>query len=321
MDAGDALRNWGARRCWQKPGQTVDGIGFTLDNWSWPRWNAADAKSSLRIWPNPDLVGEVGRWHGTGWNGSMPIVPLTVPWGTGWRGGGGSDNGLIIIDGARTITLQGLAPLSWWHRAQIVLGSRFRSQPSEWDYRADGIGTTGPGTAVRGSQGPWTKLDGLLTPEHLASDDPWPGPLRLVTANPQWGPGATAAPGAWVEHPGPKPVGYMAPEVPSGPDPRTIRCGQRLFLDITNAEITRWLDTSRVPGELRAAKARFARGLRDHGMRLSETGSGEPIIESCGGVNPVDRKAFALLGITTETQANQLGAGLFAAARVREAAA
>ena len=123
-----------------------------------------------------------------------------------------------------------------------------------------------------------------------------------------------------MEHPGPKPVGYMAPKSPRVliRAPSVAASALPRHHERGDHPLARHV---RVPGELRAAKARFARGLRDHGMRLSETGSGEPIIESCGAVNPVDRKAFALLGITTETQANQLGAGLFAAARVREAAA
>jgi len=321
MDAGDALRNWGARRCWQKPGQTVDGIGFTLDEWSWPRWDAAATTGWLRVWPNPDLISAPARWTGTGWGAKMPLDPLVIPWGPGWRGGGGSDNGVIIAGrNGETITAQGLAPLAWWHRLQISAATWWRANLTEWDWRADAISITRPGDQVRGSQGPWTKLDGLLVPELLASDAPWPGPLRLVAVNGQWGPGATAAPGAWVEHPGPARYGHMAAEVPSGADPRCIPCGSVIRLDITEQQISRWLDAAKATGRLRETKARFARGLRDTGMRLSETGSGEPIIESCGAVNPVDRKAWASLGVTNNIEATQLGAGLFTHGTLREAA-
>ena len=204
MDAGDALRNWGARRCWQKPGQTVDGIGFTLDEWSWPRWDAAATTGWLRVWPNPDLISAPARWTGTGWGAKMPLDPLVIlgarlarRWRLRQRRHHRGPQRRDDHRRARAVGVVASAPdlrRAWW-----------RANLTEWDWRADAISITRPGDQVRGSQGPWTKLDGLLTPEHLASDDPWPGPLRLVTANPQWGPGATAAPVRGWSTPAPSP--------------------------------------------------------------------------------------------------------------------
>ena len=60
MDAGDALRNWGCTTVLAEAGQTVDGIRFTLDEWSWPRWDAAATTGWLRVWPNLDLISRTG---------------------------------------------------------------------------------------------------------------------------------------------------------------------------------------------------------------------------------------------------------------------
>ena len=303
------------------PGQAVDGIGFTLDEWSFTATlgRRGDHRMAASVAePRPDLrTGTVDR-HRLGCEDAARSAGDPV--GPGWRGGGGSDNGVIIAGrNGETITAQGLAPLAWWHRLQISAATWWRANLTEWDWRADAISITRPGDQVRGSQGPWTKLDGLLVPELLASDAPWPGPLRLVAVNGQWGQGdrRTRCVG---RAPGPARYGHMAAEVPSGADPRCIPCGSVIRLDITEQQISRWLDAAKATGRLRETKARFARGLRDTGMRLSETGSGEPIIESCGAVNPVDRKAWASLGVTNNIEATQLGAGLFTHGTLREAA-
>ena len=62
---------------------------------------------------------------------------------------------------------------------------------------------------------------------------------------------------------------------------------------------------------LRVSKRWFARGLREHGMRLSETGTGFPILESTGGANPAEKAEWGKCGVKTEQDANNIGAGIF----------
>lgn len=185
------------------------------------------------------------------------------------------------------------------------------AQAAGWSWRVDGLSHCSPGVAVRGSQGPWSKRDGLLTPAHLSG--PWPGPIRLVGFNVQYGPGATAVPGAWVEMPQASQRGPAERKIlPTGNDPRMIPCGQQFRLNITDDDIEAWLDDQGIAENLtlRVSMRWFAHGLRDHGMRLSESGTGYPIIESTGAVNPAEASAWAARGVTTQAQASGIGANL-----------
>lgn len=318
---GALLRDFGAARCWTQPGQTVTGVGTSLSDWCWPINYTADVPSvqMMPVWPNPDLWDEKPRWNGNNkW-------PLPIPWHPTFVTGRGSDFGTIIRQPDGTdIEIQGLSTVEWWHALAInirmvgawrTLIGQGPCHPGQW--RADGIGVLPPGAPTHGSQGPWRKTDGLLTPQMLATDQPWSGPLRLVVANVQHGPGATAAKDAWVEHPNGRPDNPTW--LPRGNDPRCLPSGTHLRLEISDHGIEQWLGDTR--GPLRATKLRFARGLRDHGMRVSETGTGDPIIESVGALRPQDKRAWADLGVTTDRHGGELGAGLFSHAGIVAVAA
>lgn len=315
MDAGEVFRKHGAPKCWTTPGSTVDGIGFTLGHGSWPVFDARQATTRRAIVRNPAVLDEPARWTGTWQPRHLTGIwfidyfagigeankQVGIPWNPDWKGPGGTqpaaaDNGIIItdVDGSWW-ELLGMAPASW-------------PQPSG-AYRVDGCSHLRPGDKVQGSQGPWPKLDGLLRPSWLTG--PWPGPVRLVGFNVAYGPGAKAAPGARVEHPRPGlPSGY-AVALPSGDDPRMLRCGQPLKVRITDQRIEEWLDSELVPlnSTLRVSKRWAAIGMRTHGMRLSETGTGPPILESSGGA--VDAAEWKACGISTEADANNLCRNLF----------
>lgn len=341
-DAGTAFVTKGARGNWPPTNNPPSySIGFTLGHGSWPEWSAKNATTTVRLWRNPngDLwdqparYGTIGVWRPRiarpqWWDFLRQIqqyqfdlaairTPLTLPWGKNWSGAGGtqaasSDNGCIInIDAERSYEIQGLCPLS----ATDVLQINARALATVaylGDYRCDGVAARAPGVRPVGSQGPWWKRDGLLRPDHL-DDRPWAGPVRLVAFNPSWGPLGIAVDGARVEHPGPIPAYEGLP--PSG-HPDLIPCGVVLKLDITNEAIDRWVADETADPLLGRSMRNFARGLRSQGMRLSESGTGVPFIESTGGTVPSERSAWAARGIVDEQTANRIGRRLFAYGRV-----
>ena len=201
-----------------------------------------------------------------------------------WRGGIGPD-----------------LPATWW-----------RANLTEWDWRRRHLDHR-PGVRC-GSQGPWTKLDGLLVPSCWPPMRHGPGPLRLVAVNGQWGPGATAAPGAWVEHPGPARYGHMAAEVPSGADPRCIPCGSVIRLDITEQQISRWLDAAKATGDSARPSPVRPEDSATTGCACPETGSRRTDHRVVRRGQPCGPQSVRPARDHHGTQANQLGAGLFAAA-------
>lgn len=340
MGAVEALQQFGALRCWQRPGERVDGIGFTLGHGSWPVYEAPAKPSQWRtVWRAPVTTPTEGDWWASrGRFGSIPQwfpaptgLPwldwpasiaatrwaLILPWEPSWREVGGTqaqsaDNGCIIVmpNGSR-YELQGMAKLGLSATA-ANFRTFFSGLPAPDHYRIDGVYWSGSGQAPQGSQGPWSKLDGLMRPDWLAG--PWPGPVRLVGFNPQFGFGATAVKGARVEHVHAEQREQWVRDIlPTGNDPRMIPCGQRFKVDITDDQIEQWLDAEGIPqnATLRASKRWFAIGMRTHGMRLSETGTGDPILESSGGVNPTEAAAWKARGVSSEQIANQIGRNLF----------
>lgn len=333
--SANAFLNWGSYKHWTgEQTEPLDGIGITLGHGSWPVWAARDATTQLRVWPNPELWDQPGRygtvpaWNVGGRFTSDPLrrrYPAAIPWDAAWSGAGGtqahaSDNGLIVEYGDGTAwTLQGTRPGHAFDGAAIAARCsrwwppNFAAPYRPGDMIADAIRWVAPGVPQRGSQGPISKLDGLLRPEHLAG--PWGRPVRLVGFNVAHGPGAKAVAPGWVEHPraGQRAAsGGLPVALPEGDDPRMVRPFTLFRLDITDDDIMRWLDDQNITdGVLRTSKGWFAQGLRDRGMRLAETGTGQPILESSGGVNPDERQRWADRGIRTDRDARELGAGLF----------
>ena len=331
-----AFLNHGNVDQWTRGAGPITGIGTTMGHGSWPIYEAPAKPTSWRVfWRNPDTnggdlwsqpgrFGTIRQWFPkqTGrWWVDMPAnvaalrTPLLIPWDPAWKEVGGTqqqspDNGVIVKVGAAFYEIQGMAALNWISAAHVNARTFMSGLPKVGDYRADGINYNDGTTVPQGSQGPWSKLDGLMRPSWLRG--PWPGPVRLVGFNVQYGPDAVAVPGARVEHPLPGQP-YPDGNLPAGNDPRMIPCGQVFKLRITDIGIEQWLDAEKIAENtaLRVSKRWFARGLREHGMRLSETGTGFPILESTGGANPAEKAEWGKCGVKTEQDANKIGAGIF----------
>jgi len=329
VTAVSALLDWAPFDNWptktgpakNAPPVPLDGIGVRLGAGSWARWDGWTTTRTARVWPSPDAWDSPGMWSTVPqWAGrrTPSAEPAVIPWGDGWKGPGGfttqQDNGILIDlapDRSEGWELLNLRRANIVDRFLIALALRI-PMPPDGIYVADRINRRRPGVAPKGAQGPWWWQEGVLTPEMLRGA-PWNGPLRLSVHNVAFGPLATAAPGAWVEHPDPgQPYGPNHRIVyPEGPDPRMIDCGQEYTVDIDDARITRWLDDAKVPdGPLRISKGNFADGLRRNGMKVYLTMTGNPHGVAVGATNPADRRAWEALGIG-EQEARELGRGLF----------
>lgn len=331
----------------------ISGIGITLGHGSWPDYDQADAATELRVWPetkfwdSPGRFATVPHWADPrhidtpgGRFTNSPAArrqPAVIPWHPGWTGAGGTtankDNGLIVNndDGTHWI-LQGLRPghigdaIAITARTLRLEGWTLRAATTKpGDMIADAIRYIAPGIAQRGSQGPASKLEGRLRPEHLTGEVEMVDPIGVVALNVMHGPGAVAAPGGWVEHPD---AGQrnsdptLTIHLPEGFRPDVmVPAWQRLGVDITDDEIEQLLDRRGLPqgSVYRWTCGQFARLARRVKFRVKESGTGAPIVESSGGVKPSERQKWANLGVVTDADARNLGADLFTAGRLYDA--
>lgn len=326
----------------------LDGIGISYKEGSIVEWDGDQTSRRVNVWRNPPVRDEPRRWTTVEeWQRRMAADPnsleqlrldlmlarrpIRIPLGSTWSGAGGqqptsSDNGIRITTSDSTAwELQGFAPLSptdvaqielsqWWALWNPSNASRLGMvRPKLGDWRADLVFYNAPATQgkAKGAQGPWFKDDpkaSLLRPADLMGE--WSGPKRLSIYNPQFGPGATAAMGAWVEH---TRLSQRSVLFPPGDSDYSVPCGTRFVLDITGAGIAEWmrdygLSRSTPYGE---ASYWYARGWADHGVRTTTTGEVNPYVESVGAVNPRDRDGFILAGVNSESKAKGLGRGVF----------
>lgn len=290
------------------------------------------------MWDEPGRYGSaypgVGQDQGFFQNIANNRTSLVVPWGPSFIGAGGtqqgsSDNGIIILtdpDGVTGYEFQGLARLddNLVENANIFqINLRcFGMYAQHGHYRCDGVYRRGGPVPPFGSQTTIAKWDTLLKPRHLDPggwrDDEMIG---LVGFNVNFGTGALHGPrpGDHVEHiSNAQPYGPGQPYTfPVGANANMMRCGEGFAINITNAKIEQWIAASGATGAYAESKRNFARGCRGPvdikgrptkaRIRLKESGTGYPILESVGAIPTKRRQEFAARGITTEQQANDLG--------------
>lgn len=79
---------------------------------------------------------------------------------------------------------------------------------------------------------------------------------------------------------------------------RTIPSGIRFHLNITDTDITNWLNSRGYSGTLRNTARIFAVALRDYGfIGAAETGCVQPLIETDGLINPTTKAQWEAMGI------------------------
>lgn len=192
MTPAEAFIQWGSFDNWAKNAAPTYSIGFTLGAGSWPVYDGTRAKGWRVFWRNPDTsngdlwfqtgrFGTISKWFprqtGNWWN-DIPAnlaalrSALVIPWDNTWSEVGGTqqqsaDNGFIVQLGDTAYELQGMAPLNTWTAAAVNARTFMSGLPKVGDYRADGINYNDGTTVPQGSQGPWSKLDGLMRPSWL----------------------------------------------------------------------------------------------------------------------------------------------------------
>ncbi len=326
MDPARILTNFGDPAAWPN-GRADLTLGTRFDSCSWPIWSERldQPNRHLILWRNPQHLDSPGRWHGVDEWARKPgqtsrewaAIPLKVPWGNGWGGDGGTtDNGCIIelADGSR-LEIQGLSPVNIVDAVLINLRAG-RTIATTSHFRADCVVHRRPGVTPRSAMGPKWRSDGLLHPAHLRS---MVGDELALTVFPlQFGPDGKAVDGGWVESPGPKPP-YRKDIKRAGNDPRLIPCFQAFRLDISDAQIERWITAIGTPVALVESRRWFARNLRGwcHDidrpvhpkptMRATMSGTGSTNINSVGDRNPRVKAQWAACGVTSDAIARRLG--------------
>lgn len=257
--------------------------------------------------------------------------PVRLQWGTDFRGADGTtDNGMGIVtkaDGSEWVELQGarilVNPLEvfainargmYWFTGVVDPQQR----PAQLgDLVLDGGGKHGPGRPKRNAQIPASTRECMLTVERLTGE--WTSPVGYVGVNPQFGTKARAGTSpygrGYVEHR----TNVTQPIVnsawptnrPPGDDPNSVPCGQWFLLEISDADIERWIKAVGAKGALAESKRNIARGLRSQGMVQAQTGDWQPTFLSEGTLVPTRKKLWDQAGVTNATIMGQLTDRLF----------
>ena len=263
--------------------------------------------------------------------------PLILNWGQKWRTPGGTqmqspDNGCIVMlpNGDR-YEIQGLARINddvgGFFTIAGINARAAASVAAVGHYRCDGISFIKAGqdeTKVRGSQGPKSKLNGLIGPRYFREFIP-DFEARYVLPNVAFGPKAKAVPPGWVEHPKPgQPYADQGGVIyPEGNNKDMVPCYTGSCLLWTDAKIQEWLDWLELPTvegvpAKKVRQARYSWAINVRGwktdadepppekrktrIRLSESGTGVGGFESEGVMDPATAAEFAKMGVVPGVQ-------------------
>lgn len=288
----DAWRRWGRGAQWSQPTASPR-IGLAMAAWSWPTYRADQSSTRVRVWRAPATWDEPARWT------TVSTWPALLPWAPGWQPAWqGEDRGCLIDDDHTAVEgweALNLRPAGFFDLVQLAFRTGFQARAGDWIADALARRTrANAGRYVGRGMGDVPKRVGIVTATEVASGDI--GHAVAVTGITQWGPGATfVAPATRVEHPTTAPKGYP-PALGPG-DRRAVPHGVRLALDLDDAGIAAWVRRRAFTGAKAHTAATFVRALRDWGAIVSETGVGDPVIETTG-LNGPDAVRWRELGVT-----------------------
>jgi hypothetical protein len=309
-----------ARRIWEYA-DAFDknlSIEFGLDepsnDYSIPVYRRADATTSARVFARP-------------WNGTWDIEEgARIPWNPDWRPSDGNDAFLVVVDedtGQEWDLWAVSSPdfdVPYMKQSECRLDPRFDPDTDLCAAavmivrRPDGRPAdvrTYRGNYPPASGGGLQNTAGLTTPEEVASGairhamkfavspalsmtGPACPPEVTTPDDPRVGTscGLAVAPAGQHER-----VGTDS----SGADlRRMVPHGTRFVLDLSDAEITAWLDGRGYRGRLRETARVFAVALRDYGLIQTDSTGGPAIIQVAGGRNPEIAAGWRALGITDD---------------------
>lgn len=306
---------------------TFGGIEFGLsapsNNYGVPTYDAADATMRASV-----------RKKGAGFNGYFNVGPYeSIPWNPNWRPADGKDSFLHIVD--RTTGQQwGLWNVSWWsfgtaYNSNFSCLQNGDNLPPIWIFGRNigGVGYDSSSQLCAASaytvKSPTGTLGGLdytgnfpgasgggwhvpaITPAEVAAGI-IRHPLHLAIVNTMTGPQCTPS-----QRSDPAALGVVCGDAiaPAGQFEQAAKSrspfelshmvpeGMRFGITSTDAEINTWLDGRKYTGAKRETARVIAVALRDYGMLVGDTTAGGATLTAASAENPVDRRAWADLGI------------------------
>lgn len=305
----DALTHHRNRGNWvTSPGPSNDlNMGITTDDWAHNAYYVAEEFNPydfryIRIWPSPQasIWDEPGRWVTTP---DITRKGVRVPYKTSFKGGGGTDKGLMIFDEEGVWTILNLRPVNLgdW---QLAFRSNFQAN---WhDYVCDRL-TYQPYSFLDDvvHTEPISRREGVLRPASLAPEgmfDPAVSQLTraaipMILANVQYGAGARVVlPTTKVEHKNASSFGQNWRLIPEGNDVRCVPHGTRFVWNIPrgSAEFKAYLES--FPEAARPAVLAFVDLLEIYGAYVVGTGTGNAQMEASYG-NPKEVARWKQLGL------------------------
>lgn len=321
---------------WWKYGGGASQPGYVsaaFGDYSIPVYDAAnktgDARVFLAVWAQNLYTSSIG---------------VTMPWNPAWKPGTGNDGLMTIID-YKTGTVWSVGGLGQWPINCVEpfgLGPNARAgfDPTNPTHlctsgmsKRDGIYTFNDSTTVDGRGMGIDQIALTVRASEVRSGAIRHALAMGITAT-MFGPacpGGSRDPGfgvscgSWVkpatklERINPNTINCPTPQVVSDAErSKTIPEGMRFAIRITDAEITRWLDSRKYTGQLRETARIFAVALRDYGWIIAETGCHGMLIQTDSAFAGDAAPVWKQLGITgTGTYPNgDLIAGLITPERV-----
>lgn len=321
QSAASAFYSHGTASSWLTPPGVVGRLTLPWDGFgAWPIYNASNKTTDKKIW-YVDYASTTFTDGGT------------IPWNPAWIPSTSDDHGLLIdedVDAGVNAPGWEIWRLvdPWWDSGfDNILNPIWAKGWRRGDLLAGTINrrtTSNIGSYIARGGGAIPKRAGIPTAAEVATANlfsrPIPHALSGVGINLITGTGINAkfvAPATRIEHPEGQSCGITG--MPNNNDSRLMPEGVRMVLNITDAEITAWLDSRGYAGNLRQTAATFARTLRDYGIIFWETGCGEPQIECEGIGNPAfpSYSTWQTLGLTSLAVARDLLDGLITPTNLR----
>jgi hypothetical protein len=309
-----AARIWEYADAFDKNLSIEFGLDEPSNDYSIPLYRRSDATTSARVFARP-------------WNGTWDIEEgARIPWNPDWRPSDGNDGFLVIVDDLTGQEWDLWAVSSPQFDEPYLKQAECRAEP-DFDPAADLCAAavmiirrpdgkpadvrTYRGNYPPASGGGLQNTAGLVTPEEVAS-----GVIRQAmkfAVSPALSMTGPACPSDVTTPDDPR-VGTtcglaVAPagqheRVGTSSTPEELRRmvphGTRFVLDLTDDQITAWLDQRGYRGRLRETARIFAVALRDYGLIQTDSTGGPAIIQVAGGRNPEIAAGWRSLGITDD---------------------
>lgn len=301
-----------ARRLWDHAGGD-DRAGFwkpAFVDYSVPAYEASTATGRARVFQ-------------TSWSEKLftfGVPPATViPWSPRWKPGTGNDNILLIVDGERAWKVAGVGQAAWncMQLGNIVAANSTPDVGEELcvsDVRiTERLLSGSDGVDVGKDRGNGMPKAALVARAEEVRAGAITHALEMTITNTMFGAPACdpvdrappdvdscgwfVPPGRQLERANPVIAGcHQGQSFTPADRARTIPGGMRFALNVSDDEITDWLDQRGYTGPLRRTARIFAVAMRDYGWIIAETACFGVGIETDGIVGPA-RDLWAELGI------------------------